>query len=131
MKEENFNSFLRDMVSHHVIAILETNPEEDEIEKNVYRDFSQVQKEMPNLHKSVVFKVELDGFEKDVYREFEMPYYAPISSLAYIILYTFNTMAYHLFDIQYKKFAIFVKPIQAIIRLLNLSNEPASIFCLN
>ena len=33
MKEENFNSFLRDMVSHHISAILETNPEEDEIEK--------------------------------------------------------------------------------------------------
>lgn len=103
MKEENFNNFLRDMVSHHISAILTADPEEDEIEEIVERDFSQVQKEMPNLHKSVVFKVELDGFEKEVYREFEMPYFAPISSLAYIILYTFNTMAYHLFDIQYKK----------------------------
>ncbi len=62
------------------------------------------------MTKVLTFKVEIEGLEDKIWREIEITDKRTIADLAYTILATYHSMAYHLYDIEYnnKFFGLFI-----------------------
>ena len=54
------------------------------------------------MTKVLTFKVEIEGLEDKIWRIIEITDKRTIADLAYTILATFHSLAYHLYDIKYK-----------------------------
>lgn len=54
------------------------------------------------MSKVLTFKVEIQGLENKIWRIIEITDSKTIADLAYTILATFDSLAYHLYDIKYK-----------------------------
>lgn len=54
--------------------------------------------------KVLKFKVEIKGLEDKIWRIIEIPEDRTIADLAYTILASFNSLAYHLYNIKYKNY---------------------------
>lgn len=52
--------------------------------------------------KILTFRVEIDGLENKIWREIEIPSRRTVADLAYTILASFGSLAYHLYNIKYK-----------------------------
>lgn len=50
----------------------------------------------------LTFKVEIEGLENKIWRKIEITDRRTVADLAYTILATFRSLAYHLYDIEYK-----------------------------
>lgn len=50
----------------------------------------------------LTFKVEIEGLENKIWRNIEIPERRTLADLAYTILATFDSLAYHLFKIKYR-----------------------------
>ena len=50
----------------------------------------------------LTFKVEIEGLEDKIWREIEITNRRTVADLAYTILASFHSLAYHLYDIEYK-----------------------------
>lgn len=53
------------------------------------------------MTKVLTFKVEIEELENKIWRKVEITDQRPIADLAYTILATFHSLAYHLYDIEY------------------------------
>lgn len=85
------------------------------------------------MNRTLTFKVEIEGLEDKIWREIEISDKSTVADLAYTILATFKSLAYHLYFIKYKA-KIYdcwvcieddireVPPINAIITELNSLN---------
>lgn len=54
------------------------------------------------MTKVLTFKVEIEGLENKIWRKIEITDRRTVADLAYSILATFHSLAYHLYDIEYK-----------------------------
>ena len=54
------------------------------------------------MSKVLTFKVEIEGLENKIWRKIEITDIKSIADLAYTILASFDSLAYHLYDITYK-----------------------------
>ncbi len=54
------------------------------------------------MDKILTFKIGIDGLENKIWREIEIPDRRTVADLAYTILASFNSLAYHLYNITYK-----------------------------
>ena len=54
------------------------------------------------MNNLLTFKVEIEGLENKIWRKIEIPERRTLVDLAYTILATFDSLAYHLFKIKYK-----------------------------
>lgn len=54
------------------------------------------------MTKVLTFKVEIDGLENKIWRKIEITDRRTVADLAYTILATFESLAYHLYAIEYK-----------------------------
>lgn len=54
------------------------------------------------MNNLLTFNVEIEGLEDKIWRKIEIPERRTIADLAYTILATFDSLAYHLFKIKYK-----------------------------
>jgi hypothetical protein len=54
------------------------------------------------MTKVLTFKVEIEGLEDKIWRKIEITDRRTVADLAYTILATFRSLAYHLYDIEYK-----------------------------
>ncbi len=54
------------------------------------------------MAKVLTFKVEIDGLEDKIWRKIEITDRRTVADLAYTILATFDSLAYHLYNIKYK-----------------------------
>lgn len=54
------------------------------------------------MTKVLTFKVEIEGLENKIWRKIEITDKKTVADLAYTILATFDSLAYHLYDIEYK-----------------------------
>lgn len=54
------------------------------------------------MTKVLIFKVEIEGLESKIWRKIEITDRRTVADLAYSILATFHSLAYHLYDIEYK-----------------------------
>ena len=54
------------------------------------------------MAKVLTFKVGIDGLEDKIWRKIEITDRRTVADLAYTILATFDSLAYHLYDIKYK-----------------------------
>ncbi len=54
------------------------------------------------MTKVLTFRVEIDGLEDKIWRKIEITDRRTVADLAYTILATFDSLAYHLYDIKYK-----------------------------
>jgi len=54
------------------------------------------------MTKVLTFKVEIDGLEEKIWRKIEITDKRTVADLAYSILATFHSLAYHLYSIEYK-----------------------------
>lgn len=52
----------------------------------------------------LIFRVGIEGLENKIWREIEIPSRRTVADLAYTILATFNSLAYHLYNIRYKDY---------------------------
>ncbi len=50
------------------------------------------------------FRIGIEGLENKIWREIEIPCRRTLADLAYTILASFNSLAYHLYDIKYKDY---------------------------
>ncbi len=82
------------------------------------------------MDKVLSFRIGIEGLENKIWREIEIPDRRTVADLAYTILASFNSLAYHLYDITYKKKVYdcwvcieddhsFVPPINAVITKLS------------
>ena len=55
------------------------------------------------MDKILTFRVGIDGLEDKIWREIEIHDRMTVADLAYTILASFNSLAYHLYNIKYKK----------------------------
>jgi len=55
------------------------------------------------MSKVLTFKVGIKGLEDKIWRKIEITDRRTVADLAYTILATFDSLAYHLYDIKYKK----------------------------
>ena len=55
------------------------------------------------MTKILTFRVGIEGLEDKIWREIEIPDRRTVADLAYTILATFDSIAYHLYNIKYKK----------------------------
>lgn len=53
------------------------------------------------MTKVLTFKVEIEGLENKIWRRIEITNRRTIADLAYTILATFHSLAYHLYDVEY------------------------------
>ena len=53
------------------------------------------------MNKIMKFKVEIEGLEEKIWRDIEIADHMTIADLAYTILASFNSLAYHLYKIDY------------------------------
>ncbi len=56
------------------------------------------------MNKVLTFKVEIDGLEDKIWRKIEITDRRTVADLAYTILATFDSLAYHLYNIKYKNY---------------------------
>ncbi len=56
------------------------------------------------MNELLVFKVGIEGLEDKIWREIEIPGRRTVADLAYTILATFDSLAYHLYNIKYKDY---------------------------
>lgn len=54
------------------------------------------------MDKVLIFRIGIEGSENKIWREIEIPSRRTVADLAYTILASFNSLAYHLYDITYK-----------------------------
>lgn len=54
------------------------------------------------MAKVLTFKVEIEGLEDKIWRKIEITDRRTVADLAYTILATFDSLAYHLYDIKIK-----------------------------
>ena len=54
------------------------------------------------MTKVLTFKVAIEGLEEKIWRKIEITDKRTVAELAYTILATFDSLAYHLYDIKYK-----------------------------
>ena len=54
------------------------------------------------MTKVLTFKIEIDGLEDKIWRKIEITDRRTVADLAYTILATFDSLAYHLYNIKYK-----------------------------
>lgn len=54
------------------------------------------------MAKVLTFKVEIEGLEDKIWRKIEITDRRTVADLAYTILATFDSLAYHLYDMKYK-----------------------------
>ena len=54
------------------------------------------------MDKILKFKVGIEGLENKIWREIEINDRRTVADLAYTILATFDSLAYHLYNIKYK-----------------------------
>lgn len=54
------------------------------------------------MTKVLTFKVAIEGLEDKIWREIEITDRRTVADLAYTILATYHSLAYHLYDIEYK-----------------------------
>lgn len=54
------------------------------------------------MSKVLTFKVEIEGLENKIWRKIEITDIKSVADLAYTILASFDSLAYHLYDITYK-----------------------------
>ena len=54
------------------------------------------------MTKVLTFKVEINGLEDKIWRKLEITDRRTVADLAYTILATFDSLAYHLYDIKHK-----------------------------
>jgi hypothetical protein len=54
------------------------------------------------MEEALIFKVSIRGLENKIWRIIEIPKRRTVADLAYTILATFDSLAYHLYNIQYK-----------------------------
>ncbi len=52
----------------------------------------------------LIFRIGIEGLENKIWREIEIPCRRTVADLAYTILASFNSLAYHLYDIEYKDY---------------------------
>ncbi len=52
----------------------------------------------------LTFRIGIKGLENKIWREIEIPSRRTVADLAYTILASFNSLAYHLYDIEYKDY---------------------------
>ena len=52
----------------------------------------------------LTFRIGIEGLENKIWREVEIPSRRTVADLAYTILASFNSLAYHLYDIEYKDY---------------------------
>lgn len=82
------------------------------------------------MAKVLTFKVGIDGLEDKIWRKIEITDRRTVADLAYTILATFDSLAYHLYDVKYKDKVYdcwvcieddcsFVRPINATITKLS------------
>lgn len=53
--------------------------------------------------KALTFKIEIEGLETKIWRKIEITDRRTVADLAYTILATFDSLAYHLYEIKYKE----------------------------
>lgn len=56
------------------------------------------------MDKILKFKVGIEGLENKIWREIEINDRRTVADLAYTILATFDSLAYHLYNIKYKDY---------------------------
>ena len=56
------------------------------------------------MTKILTFRVGIEGLEDKIWREIEIPDRRTVADLAYTILSTFDSIAYHLYNIKYKDY---------------------------
>ncbi len=56
------------------------------------------------MNEILTFRIGIDGLENKIWREIEIPCRRTVADLAYTILASFNSLAYHLYDIEYKDY---------------------------
>lgn len=82
------------------------------------------------MNEVLTFRIEIEGLGEKIWREIEIPARRTVADLAYTILASFNSLAYHLYDITYRKKVYdcwvcieddhsFVPPINAVITKLS------------
>lgn len=82
------------------------------------------------MNEVLTFRIGIEGLEDKIWREIEIPARRTVADLAYTILASFNSLAYHLYDITYRKKVYdcwvcieddhsFVPPINAVITKLS------------
>ncbi len=54
------------------------------------------------MNEVLIFRIGIEGLENKIWREIEIPSRRTVADLAYTILASFNSLAYHLYDITYK-----------------------------
>ena len=59
------------------------------------------------MTKVLTFKVGIEGLEDKIWRKIEITDRRTVADLAYTILATFDSLAYHLYDIKYKNIPFF------------------------
>ena len=57
-----------------------------------------------DMDKVLKFKVGIEGLEDKIWREIEINDRRTVADLAYTILATFDSLAYHLYNIKYKDY---------------------------
>ena len=60
-----------------------------------------------NMDKVLKFKVGIEGLEDKIWREIEINDRRTVADLAYTILATFDSLAYHLYNIKYKDYTFY------------------------
>ncbi len=56
------------------------------------------------MNEVLTFRIAIEGLENKIWREIEIPSRRTVADLAYTILASFNSLAYHLYDIEYKNY---------------------------
>ena len=56
------------------------------------------------MNEVLTFQVGIEGLENKIWREIEIPSRRTVADLAYTILASFNSLAYHLYNIEYKDY---------------------------
>lgn len=56
------------------------------------------------MNEVLTFRIGIEGLEDKIWREIEIPSRRTVADLAYTILASFNSLAYHLYDVEYKDY---------------------------
>ena len=56
------------------------------------------------MNEILTFRIGIEGLENKIWRSIEIPCRRTVADLAYTILASFNSLAYHLYDIEYKDY---------------------------
>lgn len=73
--------------------------DDDFFESALIHNFEFISKKVPEMKKSMLLKIELEGLEKQIYRTMKVPYGIILADLAYLILASMNAEGSHLFSL--------------------------------